>query len=357
MLLVCNIGLPRKVSPGQLVYFTRQLAIMLRAGIPLVRALYTLSSQLSDKSMASVVRALALEVEQGDKLSEAMMRFPDVFPSYYVNMVKVAELGGLLEEIFHRLALFLEKQQRTKKKVLSALAYPAFILLVAILILLVIMTVVVPTFMKMFSEYGQDLPVATQILISISNFIRSRWWLGILAVLGLVGLYSLLMRIDSIRYRVDFIKLRLPLIGELLKRFYISRFCQTLGTLLSSGVPIITALEVVKDTLGNEVFRSIVQRLIFLVEEGEDLSTYLKTQDRVFPPLVVEMISIGEETGTLPSMLVQIADTYDDEIDLIVSSITSVIEPMLIVFMGLVVGFIVISLFLPLFNLTQIMSQ
>ena len=349
--------LPRKVSPGQLVYFTRQLSVMLKAGIPLVRALHTLSSQLSDKAMAAIVRGLAVEVEQGDKLSEAMMHFPGVFPAYYINMVKVAELGGILEEIFHRLAVFLEKQQRTRKKILSALAYPAFILLVAMLILLVIMTVVVPTFMKMFSEYGRDLPLPTQILLAISNFIRRKWWMGALLVFVMFVVYQFLLKWPRIRYKIDFLKLRLPLIGGLLRRFYISRFCQTLGTLLSSGVPILTALEVVKDTLNNEVFRAIVQRLIFLVEEGEELSTYLRSQERIFSPIVVEMISIGEETGTLASMLMQIADTYDDEIDLMVSSFTSILEPFLIVFIGLIVGFIVISMFLPLFSLTQMMSQ
>ncbi len=346
-----------RVSSGQLVYFTRQLSIMLRAGLPLVRALHTLANQMSEPYFSSIVRSIALQVEQGEKLSDVMQRYPRIFPNYYVNMIKVAEIGGILDEIFHRLAVFLEKQERTNKKVFSALIYPAFILLVAFLIVFIIMTIVVPTFMKMFKEYDQALPLPTKILLSVSDFLRSKWWIGLLFVFCLWVVYKILLRFPRVRYKVDMLKLKIPLIGGLLKRFYISRFSQTLGTLLLSGVPVIDALEVVKGTVNNDVFKSIIQRLIFVVSEGEDLSSYLKAQPFIFPPLVVEMISIGEETGSLPDMLSKIAEIYDEEIDLMVSSFTSILEPFLIVSMGLIVGFIVISMFLPLFTLTQAMSQ
>ncbi len=351
------INLPGKIPSGQIVYFTRQLSIMLKAGIPLIRALHTLSSQLTNKELACIVRSIAMQVEQGDKLSEALARYPKVFPSYYVNMVKVAEIGGALDEIFRRLASFLEKQERLKKKIISALVYPMFILLVAVAILIIIMAFVVPAFMKMFKEYGESLPAPTQFLLSLSSIVRVYWWLFPILVLGMFLLLKLLRKVDKIRYQLDLLLLKTPLIGGLLKRFYVSRFSQTLGTLLSSGVPIVEGLQVVKGTLGNEVFRSIIQRLMFVVQEGEDISSYLRSRTDVFPPLVVEMVKIGEETGSLPSMLNEIAEVYEDEMDLVISSFTSILEPFLIVFMGLVVGFVVIAMFLPLFTLTQAMSQ
>ncbi len=350
--------LPTRIKSGQLVYFTKQLSVMLKAGFPLVRALHTLSSQISDYRFARIVSSIAIQVEQGDKLSEAFQRYPAIFPPYYINMVRVAETGGILDEIFRRLALFMEKQYRIKKKVISAFAYPIFILVVAIVILLIIMAVVVPSFMKMFKEYGEDLPTITKTLLLCSNWLREKWWIGGIFAVGGVIVVSLLVRVPVIAYWVDRILLRVPGIGGILRRFYVSRFAQTLGTLLASGVPIIKALEVVRDTMGNRVFRSVVHRLIFAVEEGDDMSSFLRLVGRgVFPPLVIEMISIGEESGTLSAMLLQIADTYEEEIDLIVSSLSSVIEPFLIVFIGLVVGFIVIAMFMPLFSLTQIMSQ
>ncbi len=351
------INLPGKIPSGQIIYFTRQLSIMLKSGIPLIRALHTMSSQIANQELACIVRSMAIQVEQGDKLSEVLARYPNVFPFYYVNMVKVAEIGGGLDEIFRRLASFLEKQERLKKKIISALVYPIFILLVAIAILIIIMTFVVPAFMKMFKEYGESLPAPTQFLFSLSTIVREYWWLLPVVVGAGVLLLKFLRKVDRVRYRLDFLLLKLPVIGGLLKKFYVSRFSQTLGTLLSSGVPIVEGLQVVKGTLGNEVFRSIIQRLIFVVQEGEDMSSYLRSRTDVFPPLVVEMVKIGEETGSLPSMLNEIAEVYEDEMDLIISSFTSVLEPFLIVFMGGIVGFVVIAMFLPLFTLTQAMSQ
>ncbi len=351
------LKLPGRVSSGQIVYLTRQLSIMLKAGIPLVKALYTLSSQLSDKELANIVKSIAIQVEQGDKLSYALARYPKIFPSYYVNMIKVAEVGGLLEEVFRRLATFLEKQERLKKKIISALVYPVFILLVAVAILVIIMAFVVPAFMKMFKEYGETLPGPTQFLLTVSSLVRTYWWIIPFLAIGVFVLIRILRRNSKIRYQMDRLFLKMPIIGGLLKRFYISRFAQTMGALLSSGVPMIESLEVVKETLTNDVFRAIAQQLIFVVQEGEDISSYLRSQVGVFPPLVVEMIKIGEETGTLPSMLSEIAEIYEDEMDIIVSSFTSVLEPVLIVFMGLVVGFIVIAMFLPLFTLTQAISR
>ncbi len=352
-----RFNLPGRVSSGQVVYFTRQLALMLRSGIPLVKSLYTISRQVSNPDFSHILSSIAVQVEQGDKLSEALSRFPSIFPPYYINMVKVAEVGGVLDEVFRRLAIFLEKQDKLKKKILSSLAYPLFILLVAVTILLIIMGLVVPAFMKMFREYGETLPLPTRILLSTSNFIRAYWWTLPLALFLLVIVLSFMRRSYVIRYRLDALLLSLPILGGILRRFYIGRFCQTLGTLLSSGVPIVEALRVVEGTIGNEVVKDIIRRLILLIQEGEDMTSLLRSYPKIFPPLAVEMISVGEETGNLPQMLLDISDIYEEEIDLIVSSFTSVLEPFLIVFMGVIVGFIVISMFLPLFTLTQTMAQ
>ncbi len=351
------LKLPSRIPAGQLIYFTRQLAVMLRAGIPLVRALHTLSSQLTNRAFAGIVASLAVQVEQGDKLSDALARYPSLFPVYYVNMVKVAEASGSLDEIFLRLASFLENQHRTKKKIISALAYPVFVLLVALVILLIIMGFVVPSFMKMFREYGEALPLPTRLLLGASQFVRERWWIGGLFVVGLFALISFLRRFPGVRYKMDELILLLPGIGGLFKRFYVGRIAQTLSTLLASGVPIVEAISVTRGTIENEVYRALLQRLIFIVEEGDEISSYLRTQVKFFPPLVVEMISLGEETGKLAPMLSQVAEIFEEEMELMVSSLTSLLEPFLIVFMGAVVGFIVIAMFLPLFSLTQIMSR
>ncbi len=349
--------LPWRNSSGQLVYFSRQLYVMIKSGIPLARALKTLSQQMSDNEMRGIVSSLALQVEQGEPLSSAMENFPKVFPYYFTNMVKAAELGGALEEIFHRLSIFLEKQQRTKRKVISAFVYPAFILTVAVLILLVIMTFVVPSFMKMFAEYGEALPAPTRFLLWFSNFIRNQWYIGIIGGIILAVGARVILKRPALRYKFDMFLLKIPIVGELLKKFYLSIFAHMLGTLLASGVPILSALSVVKETINNQVFKSLIGQLTFLVEEGEDMAPFLRSHPKVFVPLFVEMVSVGEETGNLPSMLLEIADTFDEEIDVIVGSLTSVLEPFLIVFMGLIVGFIVIAMFLPLFTLTQVMSQ
>ncbi len=352
-----RIKLPWKRHSGQLVYFSRQLYVMLKSGIPLVRALKTLSDQMSDDEMKAIVSSLALQVEQGEPLSGAMENFPQVFPYYFTNMVKAAELGGALEEIFHRLSVFLEKQQKTKRKVISAFVYPAFILAIALIILLVIMTFVVPSFMKMFAEYGEALPGPTRFLLAVSTFIRSKWYIGIGIITLLILGFNYLLQVPALRYKFDNFVLKLPVIGPLLKKFYLSVFAHMLGTLLASGVPILSALAVVKETINNQVFKSLIGQMALLVEEGENITPFLRSNPKVFVPLFVEMVSVGEETGNLPSMLMEIAQTFDDEIDVLVGSLTSILEPFLIVFMGLMVGFIVIAMFLPLFTLTQVMSQ
>ncbi len=346
----------RKGAGGkQLVHFTRQLATLVAAGLPLVKSLQTLHSQLEEGYLKEVVGKVAEDVEAGNAFSSTLAQFPKVFPSLFVNMVKAAELGGMLDEVLRRLADFLEKQHRLRERIRSALVYPAFVLGIAVIILSILIVFVVPTFTKMFAELGGVLPFPTRLLIGTSNLCRQRWYLIILVLMSLVFFYRLLTKDPRRKILFDKLRLRLPVVGRLLQEVYIARFARTLGTLLSSGVSILTALDVVKETVGNEVIASAILKVRESIKEGESVANPMQLAG-VFPPLVVKMVSIGEETGQLDKMLVQIANEYEEEVDLSVASLTALLEPVLIVTMGLIVGFIVISMFLPLFALARLIG-
>ncbi len=342
----------KHVSLKQLSVFTRQLSTLINAGLPLVKTLYTLTDQL-DGYFKEVVAKITSQVEAGDKFSACLARYPGIFPNVFVNMIKAAELGGMMDEVLKKLAIFLEKEERLKARVRSALIYPAFVLAVAVIILTLLMVFVVPTFSEMFADLGGDLPVPTRILMATSGAIRYSWYWIILGIAALVFAYRVFVRSPKNRFLIDKLKLRLPVFGKLIQQMAVAHFSRTLGTLLKSGVPILGALEAVRDTVGNSVIARATMRVHDSIKEGENISTQMEASG-AFPPLVVTMVSVGEESGELDNMLIQIANDYEEEVDVTVSSLTSLLEPVLIVLMGLIVGFIVVAMFLPLFTLAKL---
>lgn len=342
----------KHVSLKQLSVFTRQLSTLINAGLPLVKALFTLTDQV-DGYLKEVLGKVTGQVEGGDKFSTALARYPRVFPDVFVNMIRAAELGGMMDEVLKKLSVFLDKEERLRARVRAALIYPAFVLGAAVLILTLLMIFVVPTFNSMFSDLGGDLPVPTKILIGTSDALRYSWYWIISGMAGLFFVYRRLARRPANRLRIDRIKLHLPVFGRLIQQMSVAHFSRTLGTLLKSGVPILGALEAVRDTVGNTVLAQATMRLHDSIKEGEGISGPMAAAG-AFPPLVVRMVSVGEESGELDNMLIQIANDYEEEVDLTVSSLTSLLEPVLIVLMGLVVGFIVVAMFLPLFTLAKL---
>lgn len=349
------LNLKKKVRTKSLVVFTRQLSTLIAAGLPLVKALRTLHNQLDPGTLKDIIKQIANEVESGTNFSEALSHFSGVFPEFYINMIKAGELGGMLEGILRRLSEFLDKNQKLREKIKSALMYPAFVLMVAVLILIMLMVFVIPTFTNMFSELGGALPLPTKILITASEVTRKVWYLIPLVPFLIIFLYKLIIKNPDRRLFIDRLKLHIPIIGGLIHQVCVARFSRTLGTLLSSGVPILNSLQTVKDTIGNEFIARAVLQVRDSIKEGEGVSGPMETS-RAFPPLVTKMVNIGEETGQLDKMLIQIADNFEEEVDVAISGLTSLLEPILIVFMGLVVGFIVISMFMPLFSLAKLIG-
>jgi type IV pilus assembly protein PilC len=338
------------VSTKQVTVFTRQLSTLIGAGLPLVRSLYVLERQEKTGLLKTTIRGLAEQVEGGSAFSEALAKYPKIFPPLYVNTVKAGETGGVLELVLTRLADFAEKSQKLNSRIKAALVYPALVLTMAVSVLFFLVTFIVPKFMQIFKEMNVPLPLITQILLVISDFAKNRWFIGLAILIALIVLYKILYGLTVTRLIVDKIKLDMPVMGPLLRKIAIARFSRTLGTLLSSGVPILQALMVAKDTTGNEVMARSIIRVHDSVREGETVAKPL-LKAGLFPAMAVNMISVGEETGALDQMLLKIADVYDEEVDVTVTGLMSLLEPFLIIGMGLVVGFIVIAMFLPLFSL------
>jgi type IV pilus assembly protein PilC len=341
-----------RVKPAQIVTFTSQLSTLQDAGLPIVRSVKILETQQRPGKFKDQIGAVAEEVEQGSTFSDALAKYPKSFDKLYVSMVKAGEAGGVLDVILNRLANFMEKSQKLRKKVKGAMIYPIAVLSVAGIILLLIMMYVVPSFEKMFKDLNQKLPVPTQVLLSMSNSLQSYWYLvpGVpfLAWLTLKGV----TRSEKGRRALDRLKLKLPVFGVILRKSSISRFCRTLGTLIASGVPILEALRIVKDAIGNVIISSAIEEVHGSIREGDTIAGPLR-QSGIFDELLVNMIDVGEETGELDKMLIKIADNYETDVDVAVEGMSSLLEPLLIVGMGGVVGFIVIALFLPLVELIK----
>ena len=343
------------VKPKQVTIFTRQLATLIGAGLPLVRSLNILRDQLKQGALKGVINNLALHVEAGGTFSDSLLRYPKIFSKLFVNTVKAGEAGGVLEIVLTRLAEFSEKAEKLRAKIKSALVYPILVITIALAVLTFLIIFVIPKFMELYEEIGTELPLPTLMLLRISSFMQNQWIVGVLILAGLVIAYNFLTRIRIIRYLIDRMKLQLPVCGVLIQKVSIARFSRTLGTLISSGVPILQSLMITKDTAGNQVIERSLERVHDSIREGESISGPL-AKAKVFPLMVVNMINVGEETGSLDQMLNKIADTFDDEVDVTVNALTSLLEPLLIVFMGLIVGAIVISMFLPLVKLLTTLS-
>jgi type IV pilus assembly protein PilC len=339
----------KSVGAKQLTLFTRQIATLLEAGMPLLRGLRLLHEQEESVALKRVIESLAASIEGGSTFSEALALHPKVFNTLYVNMVKAGEIGGVLEVVLKRLADFMEKIQKIKGKVASASFYPIAVLVVAVSIMGLLMTLVVPKFKEVFDGLmnGRPLPAFTQFMLQISEAVKSHVVLVLCMTAGLAVAVHYFCKTRFGRQVIDRLKLRLPIFGSVFRKFAVARFTRTLGTLAASGVPILQALTIVKETAGNVVVRDAVGAVHESVKQGETIAAPLR-QSTVFPAMVVGMVDIGEQTGALPDMLMKIADIYEDEVDNAVSAMTSLLEPVLIVFLAVVVGSIVIALFLPL---------
>jgi type IV pilus assembly protein PilC len=347
-----NLSIPflerKTIKPKTLMIFTRQLATLIDSGLPLLRGLNVLGKQEPDPVLRKTIGKLADTVEGGGTFSDALNQHPKIFNKLYVNMVKAGELGGVMELVLVRLADFQEKAQKLKNKVVSAMFYPIIVLVIAVAIMAFLLVYIVPKFEQIFADMlgGKPLPGLTQFVIGTSNFVKGNVLLIIGVVVVFIVLYNVMARTKGGRAFIDAVKLKTPLFGDLIKKGAISRFTRTLGTLVTSGVPILQALNITRDTAGNVVLANAIQHVHDSVKEGESIVAPLE-KSGIFPPMVVSMIDVGEETGQLP----EIADVYDDEVDNTVAGLTSLLEPIMIVFLAVVVGTIVIALFLPLISI------
>lgn len=343
-----------KMSQKELVLFTRQLSILLDAGLPLIRALRTLEKQSRNKNVKKIVGESADYVEGGFTFSEALTKNHKTFDQLYVNMVKAGESAGAMEIILGRLAGFMEKNARILSKIKSAMIYPSVVLTVAGGVTMFLMVFIVPKFEKIFSELlsGMPLPALTTFVLAVSQFFMEKYISIIVGLAILIIVYKITSKTKKGKYILDLGKYRMPVFGNLISKTSIARFSRTLGTLLASGVPVLKALLIVRDTAGNGLVENAIQRVHDAVKEGESVAAPLAAT-KIFPDMVVSMIEVGEETGKLPEMLEKIADTYEEEVDNAVDAMTSLIEPIMIVFMAVVVGTIVIAMFMPLIKIMQ----
>ena len=347
-------GLSGRVKSKVLTTFTRQLATLVDAGLPLLRGLRVLEKQERNPTLKSIIGELAVAIEGGSTFSEGLAQHPKVFNRLFVNMVKAGELGGVLEVVLNRLSEFMEKAQKIKGKVVAAMFYPIAVLVVATVILTILMVYVIPKFKLVFADMlnGEQLPAFTRLVLGISDIIKDHFIYTIAGVAVLVVIFLVFIRTRFGRRVFDKFKLKVPVIGPVVSKVAISRFTRTLGTLVSSGVPILQALTIVKETAGNVIIGNAVGAIHESVKEGETITAPLEASG-VFPPMVISMVDVGEQTGALPEMLLKIADNYDDEVDNAVAAMTSLLEPIMIVFLAVIVGSIVIAMFLPLIALMQ----
>lgn len=340
------------IKSKDLAIFTRQFSVMIDAGLPLIQCLEILGSQQESKAFATVIQTTRSDVESGSTLSDAMRKHPKAFDALYVNMIAAGEAGGILDQILERLSIYIEKAVKLKSQVKSALTYPAIVCFVAFAVILIIMYFVIPTFAAMFASAGNELPLPTRITMGASKFVEN-YIIFIFIFLGLV--YYALRKYHGTyhgRRVLDKIFLKIPVFGDLLQKLAISRFCRTLSTLIGAGVPILDGIEITARTSGNSIVEDSLMVVRKEIEEGKTIQEPLSKLP-LFPGMVVSMIGVGESTGALDVMLAKIADFYEDEVDVAVATLMSMLEPILIVFLGVVIGFIVISLYLPIFSMAN----
>ena len=348
----------KKIKSKTLMIFTRQLATLIDSGLPLLRGLNVLAKQEPDAVLKRTIDQLAEGVQGGNTFSETLAQHPFIFNNLYVNMVKAGEVGGVLELVLGRLAEFQEKAQKIKNKVVAAMVYPIIVMTMAFAIMTFLLIFIVPKFEAIFHDMLGDkpLPIITLFVIGVSSFVKNHGLILLGSIIAAVAAYKLIARTRPGRSIIDRFTLHLPLVGDVIRKTAISRFSRTLGTLVTSGVPILQALNITRDTAGNMVIASAISRVHESVKEGESIVQPLEASG-VFPPMVISMIDVGEETGQLPEMLLKIADVYDDEVDNSVAGMTAALEPIMIVFLAVIVGTIVIALFMPLISIISGLQQ
>ncbi len=344
-----------KVKDKEMAIFTRQFSTMIDAGLPLVQCLNILAEQSESKNLRDVTGRVARSVEQGSTLADSLRRHPRAFDDLFTNMVEVGESGGILDVVFQRLAAYIEKAAALKRKVKGAMIYPASIMGVAALVVIFMLTFVIPTFTKMFKDLGADLPLPTQVVVWLSEFVRTYILLIIAAIVGCVFALRAYYRTEKGQSTIDALLLKVPVMGSLIRKVAVARFTRTLGTLVSSGVPILEGLRITARTVGDKVVEKAVLQCRAAVTAGKTLAEPLKASG-VFPPMVIQMISVGEQTGALDAMLSKIADFYDDEVDVAVSSMTALLEPIMIVVLGVLIGGLVVAMYLPIFKLVTLVK-
>jgi len=350
------------IKPKSLAIFTRQLATLIDSGLPLLRSLTVLEKQEPNPVLRATVSALAENVQGGSTFSESLAQHPKIFNKLYINMVKAGELGGVLETVLNRLSEYQEKAEKLKSKIVSAMVYPAIVMIIAVGILVFLLIFIVPKFTEMFSSTGSDLPLISQIVFGMSAFFLANpfWVPNVVFVFIAFGIFVFLFKLwgktPPGRLMIDTMVLKIPILGDLQRKSAVSRFARTLGTLVTSGVPILQALNITRDTAGNVIISRAIDKVHEAVKEGETIVTPLQASG-VFPNMAISMVDVGEETGQLPEMLLKVADVYDDEVDNAVTALTSVLEPIMIVILALIVGAVVFALFLPLIKMISTMGN
>ena len=348
-------GFGEKIKRRDVVIFTRQLATMIDAGLSIVQALALLAQQTENKIFSGVITTLKRDVESGSAFAESLAKHPTVFDELYINMVSAGEMGGMLDTILVRLAAYMEKAVKLKAKIKSAMIYPISVIGIAVLVTALLLVYVIPVFSEMFASFGEELPLPTQIAINLSSAAIAYFWYMLAGTIGTIVSIRAYYRTERGRQVIDSIVLRLPIVGDIFRKTAVARFTRTLSTLVSSGVPILDSLSITGKTAGNKVVENAVLAARQSISEGKTLADPL-IRSQVFPPMVCQMVQVGETTGALDTMLSKIADFYDDEVDTAASNMTTLVEPIVILFLGVVIGGIIVSMYLPIFQLGSILN-
>lgn len=338
------------VKTKEIVVMTRQLSTLIDAGLPLLRSVNVLIAQLKPCKLRDILRECAQDIQTGSTFSEALAKHPKQFDRLFVNMVRAGEVGGMLEVVLQRVATFLERREALKRRVKGAMVYPIAVLLIAAGIVSFLLIKVVPVFAEIFGELGGQLPAPTRFLIAAGDFMVYKWWMVLLVINSTIIFMKLIMKVRVVQRVFDIVSLKFPVVGDLVTKVGVARFARTLGTLISSGVPILQALKITRETIGNSVIQDAVDKVHDSIKEGDTIAAPLD-ETKVFPPMVVNMIDVGEETGQLDQMLNKVADIYDQEVEVAVEAMLTLMEPIIIVVLGGIIGFIVVSLYLPIFTL------
>lgn len=344
------------VKTKEIVIMTRQLSTLIDAGLPLLRSVNVLIAQLKPCKLRDILREAAQDIQTGSTFSEALAKHPKQFDRLFVNMVRAGEVGGMLEIVLQRVAAFLERREALKRRVKGALVYPIAVMLIAAGIVSFLLIKVVPVFAEIFGELGAALPAPTKLLIAAGDFMVYKWWIVLLVINSTIIFMKLIAKIRFVQRVFDIVSLKFPVVGDLVTKVGVARFSRTLGTLISSGVPILQALKITRETIGNSVIQDAVDKVHDSIKEGDTIAAPLD-ETKVFPPMVVNMIDVGEETGQLDQMLNKVADIYDQEVEVAVEAMLTLMEPIIIVVLGGIIGFIVISLYLPIFTLGDAISN